>query len=77
MIIENSLIEDSLDEDDIDNYDTPPDWLADLYDGFEVDPDDDDAPDTTEGTPFEEAEERLLAKAGLPDSIVLRVDGPW
>lgn len=77
VIIENSLIEDSLDEDDIDNYDTPPDWLADLYDGFEVDPDDDDAPDTTEGTPFEEAEERLLAKAGLPDSIVLRVDGPW
>lgn len=76
-IIENSLIEDSLDENDTDNYDDPPEWLRTLSDGFEVDPDDEDAPDTTEGAPFEEAEERLLAKAGLPRSIVLRVDGPW
>lgn len=76
-IIENSLIEDSLDENDTDNYDNPPEWLRPLSDGFEVDPDDEDAPDTTEGAPFEEAEERLLAKAGLPRSIVLKVDGPW
>ena len=76
-VIENSLIEDSLDENDTDNYDNPPEWLLTLSDGFEVDPEDEDAPDTTEGAPFEEAEERLLAKAGLPRSIVLRVDGPW
>ena len=76
-IIENSLIEDSLDENDTDNYDNPPEWLRPLSDGFKVDPDDENAPDTTEGAPFEEAEERLLAKAGLPRSIVLRVDGPW
>lgn len=76
-IIENSRIEDSLDENDTDNYDNPPEWLRPLSDGFEVDPDDEGAPDTTEGAPFEEAEERLLAKAGLPRSIVLRVDGPW
>lgn len=73
----SATIEAGCDENDFASYVEPPDWLADLYDGFEVDPDDDDAPDTTEGTPFEEAEERLLAKAGLPDSIVLRVDGPW
>ena len=71
------VIEDGRDEDAVDDYDTPPDWLADLSDGFEVDPDDEDAPDTTEGAPYEEAEDRLLAKAGLPRSIVLRVDGPW
>jgi hypothetical protein len=76
-IIENSLIEDSLDENDTDNYDNPPEWLRPLSDGFKVDPEDENAPDTTEGAPFEEAEERLLAKAGLPRSIVLRVDGPW
>lgn len=76
-IIENSLIEDSLDENDTDNYDNPPEWLRPLSDGFKVDPDDENAPDTTEGAPFGEAEERLLAKAGLPRSIVLRVDGPW
>lgn len=58
------VIEDGLDEDDIDSYIEPPEWLADLS-------------DTTEGAPYEEAEERLLAKAGLPRSIVLRVDGPW
>ena len=73
----SAIIEDGLDEDDINDYDTPPDWLADLYDGFEVDPEEEDAPDTTDGAPFEAAEERLLAKAGLPRSIVLRVDGPW
>lgn len=71
------VIEDGRDEDAVDDYDTPPEWLADLSDGFEVDPDDEDAPDTTEGAPYEEAEERLLAKAGLPRSIVARVDGPW
>lgn len=73
----SKMIEDGLDEDDTDNYVNPPKWLADLSDGFKVDPDDEDAPDTTEGAPFEEAEERLLAKAGLPRSIVIRVDGPW
>lgn len=72
-----AVIEDSLDEDDTDNYDNPPEWLLTLSDGFEVDPHDKDAPDTTEGAPFEEAEERLLRKAGLPRSIVIRVDGPW
>ena len=60
----SAIIEDGLDEDDIDSYIEPPEWLADLS-------------DTTEGAPYEEAEERLLAKAGLPRSIVLRVDGPW
>lgn len=74
-VIEDSLIEDN--EDDTDNYDDPPEWLRPLSDGFEVDPEDENAPDTTEGAPFEEAEERLLAKAGLPRSIVLKVDGPW
>ena len=73
----SKVVEDGLDEDDIESYVEPPEWLADLSDGFEVDPEDEDAPDTTEGAPFEEAEERLLAKAGLPRSIVLRVDGPW
>lgn len=73
----SKVVEDGLDEDDTESYVEPPKWLADLSDGFEVDPKDDDAPDTTEGAPFEEAEERLLAKAGLPRSIVLRVDGPW
>ena len=71
------IVEDGRDEDDVENYVEPPEWLADLSSGFEVDPEDEDAPDTTEGVPFEEAEERLLAKAGLPRSIVLRVDGPW
>lgn len=71
------VIEDGRDEKDFESYVEPPEWLADLSSGFEVDPDDEDAPDTTEGAPFEEAEERLLAKAGLPRSIVLRVDGPW
>lgn len=64
-------------EDDIDDYAEAPEWLADLSDGFEVDPEDETPVDTTEGAPFEEAEERLLAKAGLPRSIVARVDGPW
>lgn len=73
----SAVIEDGRDEDDTDDYDNPPEWLRPLSDGFEVDPDDEDAPDTTEGAPFEEAEERLLAKAGLPRSIVLKVDGPW
>lgn len=72
-----AIIEDSLDKDDTENYDDPPEWLRLLSEGFEVDPDDEDAPDTTERAPFEEAEERLLCKAGLNRSIVLRVDGPW
>jgi len=71
------VVEDGHDEKDFESYVEPPEWLADLSDGFEVDPEDEDTPDTTEGAPFEEAEERLLAKAGLPSSIVLRVDGPW
>ena len=73
----SAVIEDGRDEEDPENYDDPPEWLRPLSDGFEVDPEDGNAPDTTEGAPFEEAEERLLAKAGLPRSIVLRVDGPW
>lgn len=73
----SAIIEDGLDEDDTESYVDPPEWLADLSDGFEVDPEDEDAPDATEGAPFEEAEERLLAKAGLPRSIVLRADGRW
>lgn len=72
-----AIIEDSLDKDDTESYVEPPEWLRLLSEGFEVDPDDEDAPDTTERAPFEEAEERLLCKAGLPRSIVLRVDGPW
>lgn len=71
------VVENGDDEKDFESYVEPPEWLADLSDGFEVDPEDEDAPDTTEGAPFEEAEERLLAKAGLPSSIVIRVDGPW
>ena len=63
------VIEDGRDEKDFESYVEPPDWLADLYDGFEVDPEDENAPDTTEGAPYEEAEERLLAKACLPRSI--------
>lgn len=71
------VIEDGLDEDDDEGYAEPPDWLADLSDGFEVDPEDENPIDTTISDPYDEAEDRLLAKAGLPDSIVLRVDGPW
>lgn len=73
----SAVIEDGLDEDDTKSYGEPPEWLADLSASFSVDPDDENPIDTTEGAPYEEAEERLLAKAGLPRSIVLRVDGPW
>nr|WP_315503842.1 hypothetical protein [Actinomyces oris] len=73
----STVIEDGHDDDDPDNYDDPPEWLADLCDGFKVDPEDENPVDTTEGAPFEDAEERLLRKAGLPSSIVIRVDGPW
>lgn len=73
----SKIIEDGRDRDDVESYVEPPEWLADLSDGFEVDPEDEDAPDATEGAPYEEAEERLLRKAGLPRSIVLRVNGPW
>ena len=71
------VIEDGLDEDDDESYAEPPDWLADLSDGFEVDPEDENPIDTTVSDPYDEAEDRLLAKANLSDSIVLRVDGPW
>lgn len=71
------VVEAGHDEDDTENYGEPPEWLADLSDGFKVDPEDEHPIDTTEGAPYEEAEERLLAKAGVDRSIVLRVDGPW
>lgn len=71
------VVEAGHDEDDTENYVEPPEWLADLSDGFKVDPEDENPIDTTDSEPYEEAEERLLAKAGLPSSIVLRVDGPW
>lgn len=71
------VVEAGHDEDDTESYVEPPEWLADLSDGFKVDPEDEHPIDTTDSEPYEEAEERLLAKAGLPRSIVLRVDGPW
>lgn len=71
------VVEDGHDENDFESYVEPPEWLADLSDGFKVDPEDENPIDTTDSEPYEEAEERLLAKAGLPRSIVLRVDGPW
>lgn len=71
------VVEAGADEKDFANYGEPPEWLADLCDGFKVDPEDENPVDTTEGAPFEDAEERLLRKAGLPSSIVIRVDGPW
>lgn len=73
----SAVIEDGRDEDDPENYVNPPEWLLTLSEGFEVDPEDENPIDTTDSEPYEEAEERLLAKAGLPSSIVLRVDGPW
>lgn len=71
------IVENGDDEKDFESYVEPPEWLADLSDGFKVDPEDENPIDTTDSEPYEEAEERLLAKAGLPRSIVLRVDGPW
>ncbi|OMG23811.1 hypothetical protein BKH37_02895 [Actinomyces naeslundii] len=71
------IVEDGRNEDDVESYVEPPEWLADLSDGFQVDPQDEDAPDTTDFKPYDDAEKRLLRKAGLPDSIVLRVGGPW
>lgn len=71
------IVEDGRDEDDVESYVEPPEWLADLSDGFQVDPQDEDAPDTTDFKPYDEAEKRLLRKAGLDRSIVLRVGGPW
>lgn len=71
------VVEDGHDEKDFESYVEPPEWLADLSDGFKVDPEDENPINTTDSEPYEEAEERLLAKAGLPRSIVLRVDGPW
>lgn len=71
------VVEAGHDEKDVESYVEPPEWLADLSDGFKVDPEDENPINTTDSEPYEEAEERLLAKAGLPRSIVLRVDGPW
>ena len=71
------IVEDGRDEDDVESYVEPPEWLADLSDGFQVDPQDEDAPDTTDFKPYDDAEKRLLRKAGLDRSIVLRVGGPW
>lgn len=71
------IVENGDDEKDFESYVEPPEWLADLSDGFKVDPEDENPIDTTDSEPYEEAEERLLRKAGLPRSIVLRVDGPW
>lgn len=71
------IVEDGRDEDDVESYVKPPEWLADLSDGFQVDPQDEDAPDTTDFKPYDDAEKRLLCKAGLDRSIVLRVGGPW
>lgn len=73
----SKVIEASLDPDDEANYVEPPEWLNNFYDGFTVDGDDENPVDTTDSEPYEEAEDRLLAKAGLPRSTVLRVDGPW
>lgn len=70
------VVEAGHDKKDIESYVEPPEWLADLSDGFKVDPEDENPINTTDSEPYEEAEERLLAKAGLPSSIVLRVDGP-
>ena len=44
-----------------------------LYDGFT----DDEPADPTDGDPFEEAENRLLAKAGIDRSHVWDVSTPW
>lgn len=71
------IVEDGRDEDDVESYVEPPEWLADLSDGFQVDPQDEDAPDTTDFKPYDDAEKRLLRKAGVDRSIVLRVGGPW
>lgn len=71
------VVENGDDEKDFESYVEPPEWLADLSDGFKVDPEDENPIDTTDSEPYGEAEERLLRKAGLPSSIVLRVDGPW
>ena len=71
------IVEDGRNEDDVESYVEPPEWLADLSDGFQVDPQDEDAPDTTDFKPYDDAEKRLVRKAGLPRSIVLRVGGPW
>jgi hypothetical protein len=71
------VVEAGHDEKDFESYVEPPEWLADLSDGFQVDPQDEDAPDTTDFKPYDDAEKRLLRKAGLDRSIVLRVGGPW
>jgi len=48
-----------------------------LSDGFTGDPDDDEPIDPTDGEPYDDAEERLLRKAGLDRSSVWDVSTPW
>ena len=67
--------------------DDPTDWRAwnepisgpwwGLADGFTVDPDEDEPIDSTDGEPYDDAEERLLRKAGLDRSSVWDVSTPW
>lgn len=51
-------------------------WLG-LCDGFTVDPSDDNPIDPTDGEPYDDAEERLLRKAGIDRSHVWDVSTPW
>lgn len=67
--------------------DDPTDWRAwdepaggpwwGLSDGFTVDADDDEPIDPTDGEPYDDAEERLLRKAGIDRSSVWDVSTPW
>lgn len=51
-------------------------WLG-LCDGFTVDPSDDNPSDPTDSDAFDDAEDRLLAKAGINRSHVWGVSTPW
>lgn len=71
----------------IDPEDDPTDWgvwkepvsgpWRGLSDGFTVDPSDDNPIDPTDGEPYNDAEERLLRKAGIDRSSVWDVSTPW